>query len=101
VKCSRAALEPEIIMLPATYFYSFRPEIPMAEVEDSLTLATMAAESLHGRSRVRLEARFVLEADRRACRIEAATPVGQDLASIFTGLLARQFGEEGFSVEAR
>ena len=88
-------------MLPVTYVYTFRAELPMEEVQDSLTLATMAAESLHGRSRVRLEARFVLEPGQHTCRIEAATPVGQDLASIFTGLLARQFGEEGFSVEAR
>lgn len=88
-------------MQPVTYFYSFRTDLPIEEIQDSLTLATMAAESLHGRSRVRLEARFILEPNQHACRIEAATPVGQDLASIFTGLLSRQFGEEGFSVETR
>lgn len=81
------------------YHYRFEPALPLQEVQDSLALAAMAAEGLHGRARVRLEARFVLSPTDRSCRIEAATAVGRDLARIFTGLLSQQFGEEGFSVE--
>ena len=81
------------------YHYRFAEGLPLQEVEDSLMLAAMAAEGLHGRTRLRLEARFELLPRDRSCRIEASTAVGHDLARIFTGLLSQQFGEEGFSVE--
>lgn len=86
-------------MSQETYCYRFAPELPLQEVEDALMLAAMAAEGLHGRTRLRLETRFQLQARERFCRIEASTTVGHDLARIFTGLLTQQFGEEGFRVD--
>ena len=80
--------------------YRFKPDVPLDEVEDSLSLAALAAEGLHGRSRVRLEARFVLDYEAHECRISAVTEVGRDLARIFTGLVSQQFGEEGYELKA-
>lgn len=84
-------------MAEGTYVYRFFPDIDLSEVEDSLMLAAMATEGLHGRSRVRLETRFVLDRQGRECQIEARTQAGRDLARIFTGLLQQQFGEDAFS----
>ena len=80
------------------YRYSFVPAIPMAEVEESLLLAVLAAESLHGRSRVRLDVSYAVDAGKRACVIDASPPVGRDLCRIFTGFLSHEFGERAFTV---
>jgi hypothetical protein len=62
-------------------------------------LAVLSAEGIHGRARVRLDAAFYLDEKKRACVVDAATPVGQTVAQIFTGLLTREFGEDAFTVE--
>jgi hypothetical protein len=81
------------------YRYTFDEKTPIAEVHDSLFLAVFSAEGLHGRVQVRLDAAFCLDEKKRACVVDAATPVGQAIARIFTGLLTRQFGEDAFTVE--
>jgi hypothetical protein len=80
--------------------YRFTTDVDLAEVKDSLMIAVMSVEGLHGRSRVRLEAKFSLNPHRRECEVETNSEVGQDLARIFTGLLNQQFGEEAFVVES-
>ncbi|HKZ20277.1 MAG TPA: hypothetical protein VJQ57_09220 [Acidimicrobiia bacterium] len=69
-------------------------------MHDSLVLSLMASEGLHGRTRVQLEANFHLDRDERTCTVQAETEVGRDLVRIFTALLTRQFGEEGFTIES-
>ncbi|MFH1891094.1 MAG: hypothetical protein ABIK83_00250 [Candidatus Zixiibacteriota bacterium] len=81
------------------YRYNFDSKIPIQDVEESLLLAVLAAESLHGRSLVRLDASFCLDPKKRSCVVDAATEVGRAIARIFTGFLAREFGEEAFKVE--
>jgi len=81
------------------YRYNFDSKIPIQEVEDSLLLAVLAAESLHGRSLVRLDASFRLNTKKRSCVVDSATEVGRAIARIFTGFLTREFGEESFKVE--
>ncbi|MBI3184643.1 MAG: hypothetical protein HYZ28_21105 [Myxococcales bacterium] len=81
------------------YRYTFDEKTPQAEVRDSLFLAVFCAEGLHGRAQVRLDAAFSLDEKKRACVIDAATPVGRTIAQIFTGLLSREFGEDAFTVE--
>jgi hypothetical protein len=83
----------------STYRYTFRDEIKISDVKESLLLAAMAAESLHGRSRVHLDASFHLDEAGRTCVIDAGTEVGQDIAGIFTGYLTREFGEDAFQLE--
>lgn len=85
-------------MLKPQYVYRFTEDAPIEEVGDVLCLAALAAESLHGRSSLRLEGTFLLEKEKRQCVVNAATPVGRDLARIFTGYLAEQIGEKAFKV---
>jgi len=80
------------------YRYTFEPSARMPEVEESLLLAVLAVESLHGQSRVRMDASYCVDAEKRACVIDATTPVGRDLCRIFTGFAIREFGEAAFKV---
>ena len=81
------------------YIYTFAGTVPMKEVEDYLLLATLAAECLHGRSQVHLDASFMLDPKTRSCEVNATTSVGKTIASIFTGFLVREFGVKVFSVK--
>jgi len=81
------------------YRYNFDSKVPIRDIEESLLLAVLAAESLHGRSLVRLDASFCLDSHKRSCVVDAATEVGRAIARIFTGFLTREFGEEAFKVE--
>jgi hypothetical protein len=81
------------------YRYAFREEVPIEEVEASLLLAVLAAESLYGEAQTRLDAAHYLDPAKRACVIDAGTPVGRDLNRFFTGFLIREFGADSFRVE--
>ena len=81
------------------YRYTFDPSLSLRDVEASLFLAALAAESLHGRSQVRLDASFILSRKKRSCVVDATTEVGRSITRIFTGFLAREFGEEFFTVK--
>lgn len=80
------------------YRYHFAAEAPAQEIEETLHLAVLAAECLHGQSRVRLDAAFLIDADKRSCVIDAATEVGRDIVRIFTGFAIHEFGEHAFQV---
>ena len=81
------------------YRYKLPPDASMDSVQDSLMIAVLAAEGLHGRSRVRLDAWFELDRKARHCRVDAGTAVGQDIARIFESFLANEFGEGAYEVE--
>ena len=81
------------------YRYTFEPSVPMKEVEESLSLAALGAEGIHGRTRVVLDANFKLDKAERVCVVDGSTPVGQRIAELFTEFLAREFGEDAFRVE--
>ncbi|NQT35249.1 hypothetical protein HQ587_08670 [bacterium] len=83
------------------YHYQIMDGIPMNAVKDSLLLSVMAAESLYGRPRINLEARFRLERVSRVYIIEAGSKIGETIARVFTGLLIREFGEQAFKVERK
>ncbi len=86
-------------MTKELYRYVFTPDAPIEEVEASLLLAILATESLHGESQVRLDVAHYLDLTKRACVIDAGTPVGRDLNCLFTGFLNREFGPDAFTVE--
>ena len=81
------------------YRYLFRPEVPKVEVEASLLLALIAVEGLHGEAQTRLDAGHAIGGPFGACVIDATTPVGNDLAKVFTAFLRREFGEDSFRIE--
>lgn len=81
------------------YKYVFDSSVDIADIETSLLLALLATESLHGESQVRLEAAHALDAEGRACVIDASGDVGRDLNRLFVGFVRREFGEDAFRVE--
>jgi hypothetical protein len=81
------------------YKYVFQPTVDIKEVENSLLLALVSTESIHGESQVRLDVAHYLDPDNRACVIDAATPVGRDLNRQFIGFIGREFGPDAFTVE--
>jgi hypothetical protein len=81
------------------YKYVFDPSVDIADVEASLLLALLAAEALHGEAQVRLDAAHFLEPAKRACVIDAGTPVGRDFNRLFIGFVRREFGADAFHVE--
>ncbi len=81
------------------YRYHFSTGVSMSAVEESLLLAVLAAECLHGSAVVRLEAAYCLDEQKRSCVVDATTAVGRDLARIFAGFVSREFGEQAFRVE--
>jgi len=80
------------------YRYTFGPTARMQDVEEALLLAVLAVESLHGQSRVRMDASYCVDAEKRASVIDASTPVGRDICRIFTGFAIREFGESAVKV---
>lgn len=84
-----------------TYRYTFKKRVSIDEVQDTLILSIIGAECLHGRNRIRLEGRWLLDKQRRTCMIDGSTQVGEDIARLFTGYLSREFGEKSFDVRRR
>jgi hypothetical protein len=78
--------------------YTFKTSVPAGEVENTLLLAVMAVEGLHGQARVRLEAGYAFDAEKHTCVIEAGSEVGRDICRVFIGFAIREFGEAAFSV---
>lgn len=82
----------------SAYRYRFGGAIPFQDAVESLLLAVVVAECLFGRSQVRLDASFHIDENNHSCVVDASTAVGRSIARIFTGLLAREFGEDAFEV---
>lgn len=86
-------------MIKDLYRYVFTPDVPVEEVEATLLLAVLATESLHGEAQTRLDVAHFLDPPKRACVIDAGTPVGRDINRLFVGFVSREFGEGVFGVE--
>jgi len=81
------------------YRYVISESVLLEDVEATFDLALLGAQSLHGESRVRLDARYVFDADKRAFVIDASTAVGESLNQLFVGYVRQEFGEDAFRVE--
>jgi hypothetical protein len=82
----------------STVKFAFNDSVSMPEVEATLRLALLAAESLHGEDRLRLETRTKIDRARHACLVDTTTEVGRTLAAIFGGYVRREFGEEAVQI---
>lgn len=80
------------------YEFKFALESQLVEAEMTLHLAIFAAEGLFGQARVRLDAAYRLDEKRTLLVVDSSTEVGAIVARIFTGLLLRERGEDGFEV---
>lgn len=80
------------------YVFTFNDSVPMAGVEETLLMAVVAAEGIHGRARVRLDVKFAANAEGRTRTVSADSEAGQSVAKIFTELLVLEIGEGAFEV---
>jgi hypothetical protein len=72
---------------------TFEPGVAMRQVQDTLALARMAAESLHGTECVDLDAHAELDAAARTVTVDTSTAAGRSLAMVFLGYCRREFGD--------
>ena len=79
--------------------FTFPPGINRSGIEGQLAQAIISAECLFGQARARLDAAYVMSSDGRRLVLDVSNEVGEYIARLFTGLLIRELGEEGFSVE--
>ncbi len=68
----------------------------ITEVSMTLILSLIAVSSLHGMAQCRLDVRYFI--DDRTYDLDASTPCGRDLCILFTGFLAKEFGDDSFKV---
>lgn len=80
------------------YRYVFKHDVSMREAESILHLAIVAAESLFGEPRVRMDASYAIDARTRVCVVNGAGTVGRSICRVFTGYLTCQFGPDAFSI---
>src|SRR5262249_50073911 len=83
----------------SSYRFTFARSVPVKEVADTLRLAVLAAEAIHGEVRVALDVRHRLNSRRRQCLIGAGTRAGRDLAKLFGNFVRREFGAGAIRVE--
>ncbi len=86
-------------MVRDLYRYVFSEHVPPEDIEAALLLAVWGCEALHGGAQTRLDAAHYLDPARRACVIDAGTPVGRDLNRLFVGFVGREIPPEAFQVE--
>lgn len=86
-------------MLFKGYRYTLGNGVPMRNVEDSLMLAILTMECLHGSAQARLDLSHEFDPKKRICVIDATTQVGRDCNRLFTGYLLSEFGRSSFRVE--
>jgi hypothetical protein len=79
--------------------YTFDRDIPLEEVEASILLAAMGCEGLHGPIDAMLHAGYFLDKSKRACVLDASSPIGRDFNRMFTGFLNREFSADAYCVE--
>ena len=77
----------------------FDRQVALSDVADTLQLARLAAESLHGAETVELDAAASLDRRGRRVSIDTTSPTGHTLALIFLGYARREFG--GAAVRVR
>jgi hypothetical protein len=85
-------------MTTQTYEFRIGASVPLDEARDTLRLALLAAEALHGEG-VAVDGAHHLDTNSRACRIDGSTRPGRDLALLFSRFLAREFGPDNFRVK--
>ena len=79
--------------------FSFPKGTNGTDVERAVADAIFVAECLHGTAKVRLGTSYYLAPGGRHCVIDTGTEIGEQVAQLVTGLLARKLGETAFRVE--
>ena len=80
--------------------FHFHPDLSLEEIDGTLRLSLMAAESLYGSTRLKLEPPARLNRNQHQCHIDITTEVGRAIASIFFGYARQEFGEGAIEIQA-
>ncbi|MBZ0266260.1 hypothetical protein K8I28_16505 [bacterium] len=80
------------------YQFRFKKSLPFDEIDGNLEVAMFAAQCIHGRTQLLLDAKFDANPMNNTCWIDADTDVGKTILQIFTGTMALLFGERSFKV---
>lgn len=86
-------------MTVSRYRYIFDRAVPFEEVCDTLHLALLAVISMHGETRVRLACDFERDELAHAVVIDASNAIGRQFNEIFSGFVAREFGDDAFVIQ--
>jgi hypothetical protein len=86
-------------VMQTTMRFMFDQSVPLREARETLKLAQMAVESLHGRERVEFEAPVAIDGIARMFEFDVSRRTGRTLALIFSGYVRREFGPEAVRVE--
>lgn len=81
--------------------FAFEKDHDREGVEADMALAIFAAECIHGRPRVRMEARYLVSPDGKSCVMEVRGAAGEAAARVFAGLASARLGDDGFRVTTR
>lgn len=79
------------------YKFTFKKEVNREFIEEQIAFAILSAECTFGQAKVRLNAAY-LASDNKVV-IDVSNTVGEHIAEIFTGLMIKFIGEQGFAVE--
>ena len=93
--------------MPDVCRFEFGDRLDRETIEAQLALAIITAESTFGQPKVRMSAAYCVspvsvtggEQEKPQVAIDVSTDVGEHIAQVFTGLMIRQLGEEGFTVD--
>ena len=93
--------------MPAVCRFEFPKGFDRRIIEAQLALAIITAESTFGQPKVRISAACCVspvsvtagEQEKPQVAIDVSTDVGEHIAQVFTGLMIRQLGEDGFTVD--
>ncbi len=77
--------------------FTFKKEVTRQFVEEQVAFAILSAECTFGQAKVRLNAAY-LAADNKVV-IDVTNKIGEHIAEVFTGLMIKLVGEQGFAVE--
>lgn len=81
------------------YRFVIAKDVPLDEARETLHLAVLAAEGVHGRADVRVDARLTWDMASRTCDIDGFTAAGKDVVKIFASLLEQEYGVSAFTIE--
>jgi hypothetical protein len=79
--------------------FIFDASVDMTEVDNTLSLARVAVESIHGQDRVTLEMHATVDPPLRSCQIDTSLDLGRTLAVVFAGFVRREFGDDVVRVQ--
>ena len=85
--------------MPSVCRFKFPEELNGEVIETQLALAVIATECAFGQARVRISAAYCFSKEKSQVAIDVSTEVGEHIAQVFTGLMIRQIGENGFTVD--